>query len=109
MVSIGGALHLALHFLVPAVVARVAFPPGRRLRSWLVLCATMLVDLDHLLADPIYDPERCSIGTHPLHTGWAIGGYAVALAFRRVRLIAIGLLIHMALDAVDCIRQHGIG
>ena len=31
------------------------------------MMATMLVDLDHLFADPIYDPDRCSIGFHPLH------------------------------------------
>ena len=109
MVTIAGTLHLALHFLVPAVVARVFWKPGRRMRTWLILCATMVVDLDHLLADPIYDPDRCSIGTHPLHTGWAIGGYVVALAFRRLRVIAIGLLIHMALDASDCARQGILG
>ena len=30
--------------------------------------ATMLVDLDHLLATPLYNPDRCSLGFHPLHT-----------------------------------------
>ena len=28
---------------------------------------TMMVDLDHLIADPIFDPQRC-IGFHPLHS-----------------------------------------
>ena len=40
----------------------------------------MLVDLDHLLADPIYDPERCSIGFHPLHSIPAIVVYALMFA-----------------------------
>ena len=63
----------------------------------------MLVDLDHLLADPIYDPNRCSIGFHPLHTYPAIAAYVVLLVPRVTRLFALGLIIHMALDALDCV------
>ncbi len=59
---------------------------------------TMLVDLDHLLANPIYDPNRCSIGFHPLHSYIAIAGYLVMGIFPKTRVIAYGLLIHMALD-----------
>ena len=66
------------------------------------MIATMAVDLDHLLANPIYDPNRCSIGFHPLHSYIAIGIYAGLLIFPRLRIMAIGLLIHMALDYVDC-------
>jgi hypothetical protein len=36
------------------------------------MALTIIVDLDHLLADPIYDPNRCSIGFHPLHSYPAI-------------------------------------
>ena len=64
---------------------------------------TMLVDADHLLADPVFDPERCSIGFHPLHTAPAIVLYAGLALFRRTRLVGLGLLIHMALDALDCL------
>ena len=64
-------LHIALHFVVPVLIA-VAIDRDRWLGVWLVLVATMLVDVDHLLADPIYDPDRCSIGFHPLHTVPAI-------------------------------------
>ncbi len=95
-------LHLVLHVLVPAAVA-AAFYRDRFVRAFLVLVATMLVDLDHLLADPVYDPGRCSIGFHPLHSVPAIGAYAIAALWPRLRLIAIGLLIHMALDGVDCV------
>lgn len=62
----------------------------------------MIVDVDHLLATPIYAPNRCSIGFHPLHTIPAILLYVLLLAPRATRIAAIGLLIHMALDAVDC-------
>lgn len=95
-------LHIALHFIVPALIA-VLFYKKLTYKAWLIMMATMAVDLDHLLANPIYDPNRCSIGFHPLHSYIAIGIYAVLLIFPRLRIIAIGLLIHMALDYVDCI------
>ncbi len=40
------------------------------------MLATMAIDLDHLLADPVFDPDRFCIGFHPLHTVWAGVGYA---------------------------------
>ena len=67
------------------------------------MCATMLVDIDHLLADPVYDPSRCSIGFHPLHQYPAIAVYALGTFWARTRLVAVGLVIHMALDALDCV------
>jgi len=65
----------------------------------------MLVDLDHLLANPIFDPNRCSIGFHPLHSYYAIGVYVVILLIPKLRVIAIGMLIHMGLDYLDCLRM----
>lgn len=69
--------------------------------------ATMLVDIDHLLADPIYDPMRCSIGFHPLHQIGPIAIYVGMLWFKQTRLVAIGLLVHMALDSMDCYVNLG--
>jgi len=66
------------------------------------MMATILVDLDHLLASPIYDPERCSIGFHPLHHPYMIILYILLCLPKKTRLIGIGLVIHMALDALDC-------
>jgi len=66
------------------------------------MIATMAVDLDHLLANPIYDPQRCSIGFHPLHGILAITIYLLLCFIPRTRLIGIGLTIHMALDFLDC-------
>ena len=63
---------------------------------------TMLVDLDHLLADPIFDPDRCGIGFHSLHSWTAILVYCVLLFHPVVRIVGLGLLIHMALDGLDC-------
>jgi hypothetical protein len=96
------ALHLVLHAAVPAAVALLFFRPHWK-KAWLIMLATMLVDLDHLLADPIYDPGRCSIGYHPLHTWPAIAVYGLMTIPRTTRLIGLGLVIHMALDGLDCL------
>ncbi len=95
-------IHGLLHVLVPALAARV----GRRkrwLRAWGVMVLANLVDLDHLLADPIFDPQRCSIGFHPLHSYLAVAVYAVLPFFRKTRVLGVGLLIHMGLDGIDCL------
>jgi hypothetical protein len=98
-------VHLLLHLLVPALVACTFFRK-QFLRAWLTMMAAMLIDLDHLLAEPIYDPSRCSIGFHPLHQVPAIAVYALMLLWRPLRLLAIGLLIHIILDGIDCTWIH---
>jgi len=67
------------------------------------MLATMLVDLDHLLANPIFHPERCSIGFHPLHSYLAIGIYFVLFFIPKFRIVSIGLLLHMLTDYLDCL------
>ena len=100
-------LHLLLHLLVPLGIALAAYKPSW-LRSYAVLMAGMLIDLDHLLANPIYDPNRCSIGFHPLHQSIPIAIYILALAHPKTRLPAIGLCVHIVLDALDCQYTNGI-
>lgn len=95
-------VHLILHAVVPLFVALALYRPAWR-KSWIIMLATMAVDLDHLLADPIYDPGRCSIGFHPLHSYPAVAVYIALLAPRKTRLVATGLIIHMVLDALDCV------
>lgn len=109
-------VHIALHFLVPLAIALLAYRPRWR-STVLVLVATMAVDVDHLLAVPLYDPERCSIGFHPLHQAPAVVAYGLLTAlaagkggagprseggWRLGFLVGLGLLVHMALDGVDC-------
>jgi hypothetical protein len=62
----------------------------------------MLVDLDHLFATPLFVPNRCSIGFHPLHSYYAIGFYVVLFFVPKFRIIAVGLLFHMFTDFQDC-------
>ena len=99
--------HILLHFLVPAIVVALFFRAKWR-TNYLILMSTMLVDLDHLLANPIYDPERCSIAFHPLHSFWAIGLYLVLCFPKQSRLVGIGLMVHMALDSLDCQMTNGV-
>lgn len=95
-------VHYSGHFLLPGLVAWLLFRKDWK-RAWWIMIATMLVDLDHLLADPLFDPNRCSIGFHPLHTYYAIGVYVIMLAFPRLRIVAVGLLLHMLTDYQDCL------
>lgn len=69
------------------------------------MICTMLVDIDHLRATPIFDPGRCSIGFHTFHTYIAIGIYILLLLIpnKTVRIVAIGLLLHMLIDWQDCL------
>lgn len=94
--------HYFLHFVFPVIIAFLAFKP-HGLKVSAILLSTMLVDLDHLLASPMFDACRCSINFHPLHSYPAILVYVIALFPARTRIFAIGLLMHMATDQIDCI------
>jgi len=52
-------LHLVLHALVPLAVA-FAWPGRRPARTYLLLLAGWLIDVDHLLADPVYAPAAAA-------------------------------------------------
>lgn len=80
-----------------------AFFRERLRHAYFIMLATMIVDLDHLLATPIFDPNRCSIGFHPLHGAIPIAIYAALCFVPRARLVGIGLSVHMILDFMDCL------
>ncbi len=94
-------LHYSLHFLAPIFIAKVFFKENWK-HAALLMVATIVVDLDHLFADPIFDPKRCSIGFHPLHSYPAIGCYFLLLLPPKTRIVATGLLFHMLTDYQDC-------
>jgi hypothetical protein len=91
-----------MHLGFPFVIAWIFFRENW-LKSGLIMVLTIVVDIDHLLASPVFDPNRCSINFHPLHTYWAIGLYFAGLLHKKTRLIATGLLLHMLTDSVDCL------
>ena len=98
-------IHYFLHLGFPFFIAYFFFKDDWR-KVYFILLATMLVDLDHLLADPIYDANRCSINFHPLHSYYAMIVYGVLLFFRKpFRIMGIGLLLHMLTDYIDCLMM----
>jgi hypothetical protein len=132
-------IHLFLHVLLPLIVAylyvliRTSIEPQLSFAAvFLLLMATMAVDVDHLLATPIYSPGRCSIWFHPLHTFWPMVIYGLMAVWPLViKLVAVkratqvkapvnkthmiigilgaGLVIHMILDWIDCLWMNACG
>lgn len=100
-------LHIALHFILPALIVAVFFRKNWRY-AYLIMGSTMIVDLDHMVASPIYDAARCSIGFHPLHKIWLVGLYVALCFVSRARLIGLGLSAHMVLDSIDCQSTSGV-
>ncbi|MCB0762595.1 MAG: hypothetical protein KDC12_13795 [Flavobacteriales bacterium] len=101
-----GLIHYSLHLVFPVLVAWFFYRKEWKF-VYLLFLATMLVDLDHLLATPVFQANRCSIGFHPLHTWPAIAVYVVALAFKRpYNILALGLVFHMATDFIDCTLSY---
>ena len=96
-------IHYFCHFGLPLLFAVIAYPT-QWTKAVLILWGTMLVDLDHLWATPIFDPNRCSINFHPLHKWYMCLLYAgMVVGIKGVwRNLGIGLLWHMATDAIDC-------
>jgi hypothetical protein len=94
-------LHYGMHFILPFIIAFLFFRKIFWKASILLLLAN-LIDLDHLLANPIFDPNRCSIGFHALHSYIAIAIYFILLFFPKSRIIAIGLLLHILADQINC-------
>lgn len=94
-------IHYGFHFIVPIAFALLLDPKQWKI-IYLIFIAAMLIDLDHLFADPIFDPNRCSINFHPLHSYYALGGYFVLLFFKKTRIIGLALLWHIITDQLDC-------
>ena len=95
-------VHYGLHFAFPFLISFL-FYRDRFFKTALVLLAGIVIDIDHLLASPVFDPNRCSIGYHPLHSYEAICIYGVLFIFKKTRIIGLALLIHILADTADCL------
>lgn len=97
-------IHYSLHFIFPFIIAYFLFKKDWKIAG-IIMVSTILIDLDHLLATPIFDSNRCSIGFHPLHTVWALIIYFLMLFITswRWRAATIGLILHLGTDTLDCI------
>ncbi|WP_431135897.1 DUF6122 family protein [Psychroserpens mesophilus] len=96
--------HYGIHFLVPLWVALLCFKNQWKI-AFVIMISTMLIDLDHLLATPIFDSNRCSINFHPLHSYIAIAVYVCLAILKKTRILGVGLLIHILADTVDCLMM----
>ncbi len=108
MLVIRTITHYGLHFGAPFLLC-LLFKKEHRLKALLIMQATMLVDVDHLLADPVFDPTRMSIGFHLLHQYALIAIYVIMcfLPYKAMhmpwwlRALGVGLTFHMITDWQD--------
>ncbi|WP_340199133.1 DUF6122 family protein [Ascidiimonas sp. W6] len=95
-------LHYGIHFVAPILVAYY-FYRDRFTKTAFLLVLGILIDLDHLLATPIFDANRCSINFHLLHSNLAILVYIILFTVKRTRIVGLALIIHIIADSVDCL------
>jgi hypothetical protein len=93
--------HYGLHFGLPIAIALYFFKE-KWLKAYIIMLLTFVIDLDHLLANPIFDPNRCSINFHPLHSYNAITVYFILLIPKKTRIIGMGLVAHIVADTANC-------
>ncbi len=95
-------LHYGIHFLVPILIAYLFYRKDF-FKATLILLAGISIDIDHLLATPMFDSTRCSISFHPLHSYLAISGYLILFLIKKTRIWGLAFLIHILADFVDCL------
>lgn len=74
-------IHYFLHFIFPFFIAYFCYRKEWK-KTYIILLSTMFIDLDHLIASPVFDVDKCSINYHPLHTYYAALFYIVMLFLR---------------------------
>lgn len=93
-------IHYGLHFVAPILIAKL-YDPRKWKDIYKIFLLSMLVDLDHLLSTPLFDPHRLSVGYHYFHSFAALGVYAFGLFFPRTRILSFALIFHMFTDVLD--------
>lgn len=95
-------IHYGIHFLVPILIALFFFKDNKT-KVALILLAGILLDVDHIFANPIFDPNRCSIGFHPLHSYLLIPVYLALTFWNKTRIWGLAFVIHIVADTTDCL------
>jgi hypothetical protein len=72
-------------------------------KIFILVLTSNFIDLDHLLANPIYDPNRCSINFHPLHSWYMFPIYFFGSFLKNYRYFFFGIILHLVLDWIDCL------
>jgi hypothetical protein len=101
---IQSVIHYGSHLFLPLIVALVLFQSNWKI-AYLIMLTGLWIDVDHLLANPIFDPNRCSINYHPLHSYLAIFIYITLTIYKKTRLLGLGLVIHIIADTFDCLQM----
>ena len=98
------AIHYSFHFIIPLLISKIFFK-DKWLEAFVIMIATMLIDLDHLFASPVFDSNRCSIGFHPLHSIYALFIYMIIFfgPSWKYKAVSIGCLWHLSTDYIDCL------
>ena len=94
-------IHYGIHVFLPLAIALLLYRK-QWFKAYVIMLLGFLIDIDHLLATPLFQADRCSINFHPLHSYYAIGIYVLLLIPNKTRLIALGLLAHIVADSADC-------
>lgn len=103
-------MNIIIHLLAGVLLALILALTFKKLRSkkefkrmvlWFSLAN--LIDFDHLLANPIYNPLRCGINFHPLHSWFIFLLYIAGFFHKKTRYLSIGILLHLMIDGLDCI------
>jgi hypothetical protein len=98
--------HLAAGVLLAAVLSasiKQYRSKAMFLKMVLWFSAANFIDIDHLLATPIFDPARCSLNFHPLHSWYMAPLYIIMTVYEKTRFFAIGVFLHLGLDGIDCL------
>ncbi len=102
--------HTAIHILGYSVLwlgalylLRLQWRSKESVIIFLSIFLASIIDIDHLLATPIYDPIRCSIGFHPLHSYWIMPLYIAGVFWQKTRWFCLGVITHLITDALACL------
>jgi hypothetical protein len=96
-------IHLLINLLTAGVIVLVKRDKSQFQYYFSLIALGNIIDIDHLLADPIYNPARCSITTHPLHRWFAWPFEAFLFFFKKTVFIGVGIIEHLLLDGLDCL------
>ena len=60
LIIIRNIIHYGSHFVLPFVFTWILLREHWK-HAGLIMVMTIIIDIDHLLTTPIFDPNRCSI------------------------------------------------
>lgn len=92
-------IHIVFNLGIFSLINKINITDAGELDLFFLLSAE-LIDLDHFLSRPIYNPKRNSFEVHPLHKNWKIILIVSVflVSYRPTMFLGIGLVSHIFLD-----------